>query len=186
MVWDSSFLGAVRTGHLRRGEMSIAFPVVACFAAAVLACSCAGTPEDIEAVGLIVSGAVNWDDDPEPDGVQFVIRPQDVEGFMVKAEGSLNAKLWSQPDDFKEEKGKLIQEWSDIHVTKKDYTEDLIARIRLEYNDYAPVPGERGILHVTLTMPHGRSFTFEESNMSLNPRQGIQRTGEQLLPGCCP
>ena len=166
--------------------MSIAFPVLACFAMVVLACSCAGALTDIEAVGFIVSGAVNWDDDPEPDGIQFVIRPQDVEGFMVKAEGSLNTKLWSQPDDFKEEKGELIQEWNDIHVKKKDYTEDLIARIRLEYDDYAPVPGERGILEVTLTIPDGRSFTFEESNMSLNPRQGIQGTGEQLLPGCCP
>ena len=184
MVWDSSFLGAVCTGRLRRGEMSIAFPVLACSAMVVLACSCAGTPADIEAVGFIVSGAVNWDDDPEPDGIQFVIRPQDVEGFMVKAEGSLNTKLWSQPDDFKEEKGELIQEWNDIHVTKKDYTEDLIARIRLEYDDYAPVPGERGILEVTLTIPDGRSFTFEESNIGLRPSPGVTR--EQQPSDCCP
>lgn len=164
--------------------MSIGFPVLACFAMAVLACSCAGTLTDIEGVGFIVSGAVNWDDDPEPDGIQFVIRPQDVEGFMVKAEGSLNTKLWSQPDDFKEEKGELIQEWNDIHVTKKDYTEDLIARIRLEYDDYAPVPGERGILEVTLTIPDGRSFTFEESNIGLRPSAGVTR--EQQPSDCCP
>ena len=183
MVWSSIFLGAVCSGHLRRGEMSMAFPVLACFVVSVLACSCTGTPTDIETVDLIVSGAVNWDDDPEPDGIQFIIRPQDANGFMVKAECSLNAKLWSWPDNFKEGKGKLIEEWSDIHVTKKDYTEDLIARVRLEYNDYTPVPGERGILEVTLTMPDGRSFTSEEGSISLNPPRGIR---QQLPPGCCP
>lgn len=163
--------------------MSIALLTLVCFAVAVVAPGCAHTPVDIKAVGFIVSGAVNWDNDPEPDGVQFVIRPQDVDGFMVKAEGNLNARLWSQPDASKEEKGELIQEWSDIYVTKKDYTEDLLARIRLEYNDYTPVLGERGILEVMLTVPDGRSFTSEESNISLNPPQGIR---EQPPPGCCP
>jgi len=137
---------------------------------------------DIKSVDLIVSAATNWDDDPEPDGVQLIVRPQDDTGLVLRAEGSLNARLWSQPDASKEKKGKLIQEWSDIYVTKKDYTEDLLARIRLEYNDYTPVLGERGILEVTLTLPDGRSFTSEESNISLNPPQGRGA----CPPGCCP
>jgi len=164
-------------------DWSFALLALVCLIVAVVAPGCAHTPVDIEAVGFIVSGAVNWDNDPEPDGIQFVVRLQDADGFMVKAEGSLSARLWSQPDVLKEEKGKLIQEWSDIHVTKKDYTEDLLARIRLGYNDYTPVLGERGILEVTLTLPDGRSFTVEESNISLNPLQGIR---EQPPPGCCP
>jgi len=170
---------------LRGRELSIALLTLVCFAVAVAGSSCTHDPmlTDIKSVDLIVSAATNWDDDPEPDGIQFVVRPQDADGFMVKAEGSLSARLWSQPDASKEEKGKLIQKWSDIHVTKKAYTEDLIARIRLEYNDYTPVLCERGILEVTLTLPDGRSFTFEESNISLNPLQGIR---EQPPPGCCP
>jgi len=168
---------------LRTRERSAALLMLVCFAVAVVAPGCAHTPVDIEAVDLIVSAATNWDDDLEPDGVQLIVSPQDDTGLVLKAEGSLNARLWSQPDASKEEKGKLIQEWSDIHITKKDYTEDLIARIRLEYNDYTPVLCERGILEVTLTLPDGRSFTFEESNISLNPSRGV---GGYPPSGCCP
>jgi hypothetical protein len=150
----------------------------------VMGSSCVSTPPDVTAIGFIVSASVNWDDDLEPDGVAFALRPQDADGFMVKAEGSLGAKLWSQPDRFAEKKGELIQEWNNIHVTRRDYSKkDLAARIRLEYADYKPAPGECGILEVTFTLPGGKSFTFSESKISLNPPQGMR---EQLAPGCCP
>jgi hypothetical protein len=146
--------------------------------------SCVSTPPDVTAIGFIVSASVNWDDDPAPDGVAFALRPQDADGFMVKAEGNLSAKLWSQPDRFAEKKGELIQEWNGIHVTRRDYDKrDLAARIRLEYADYKPTLGECGILEVIFTLPGGKSFTFSESNISLNPPQGMR---EQLAPGCCP
>jgi len=146
--------------------------------------SCVSTPPDVTAIGFIVSASVNWDDDPAPDGVAFALRPQDADGFMVKAEGNLSAKLWSQPDRFAEKKGELIQEWNGIHVTRRDYDKrDLAARIRLEYADYEPAPGECGILEVIFTLPSGKSFTFSESNISLNPPQGMR---EQVAPGCCP
>jgi len=150
----------------------------------VITSSCVSAPPDVTAIGFILSASVNWDDDLEPDGVAFALRPQDADGFMVKAEGNLNAKLWLQPDRFVEKKGELIQEWNGIHVTRRDYSKrDLAARIRLDYADYKPAPGERGILEVILTLPWGKSFTFSESNISLNPPQGMR---EQLVPGCCP
>ena len=146
--------------------------------------SCVSTPPDVTAIGFILSASVNWDDDPAPDGVAFALRPQDADGFMVKAEGNLSAKLWSQPDRFAEKKGELIQEWNGIHVTRRDYDKrDLAARIRLEYADYKPTRGEGGILEVIFTLPEGESFTFSESNISLNPPQGMR---EQLAPRCCP
>ncbi|MBM3118511.1 MAG: hypothetical protein FJ006_03000 [Chloroflexi bacterium] len=150
----------------------------------IMGSSCVSTAPDVTAIGFIVSASVNWDDDPEPDGVAFALRPQDADGFMVKAEGNLSARLWSQPDRFVENKGELIQEWNDIRVTRRDYDKrDLAARIRLEYADYKPAPSECGILEVTFTLPGGKSFTFSESKISLNPPQGWS---EQLVPGCYP
>jgi hypothetical protein len=150
----------------------------------VISSSCVSTAPDVTAIGFIVSASVNWDDDPDPDGVAFALRPQDADGFMVKAEGNLSARLWLQPDHFAEKKGELIQEWNGIHVTRRDYSKkDLTARIRLEYADYKPALGESGILEVIFALPEGKNFTFSESNISLNPPQGMR---EQLAPGCCP
>ena len=150
----------------------------------VIGSSCVSTPPDVTAIGFIVAASVNWDDDPEPNGVAFAVRPQDADGFMVKAEGNLNARLWAQPDRGADKKGELIQEWNDIHVTRRDYgKKDLAARIRLEYADYKPALGEWGILEVIFTLPSGKSFTFSESKISLNPPQGWR---DQLAPGCCP
>ena len=149
-----------------------------------LLCSCASIPAEVTEIGFVVSALTNWDDDPEPDGVAFALRPQDAEGFMVAAEGSLSAKLWSQPDVFTENKGALIQEWNGMQVIKRDYDKkDLAARISLEYADYVPASGEYGILEVVFALPQGKSFTFAQSNISLNPRQGLT---QQLVPRCCP
>jgi hypothetical protein len=169
--------------HLRIARSSIVM-LASSVIIGILGCSCVSTPTDVTAIGFIVSASVNWDDDLEPDGVAFALRPQDADGFMVKAEGILNARLWSQPDRFAGEKGELIQEWNGIRVTRRDYDKgDLAARIRLEYADYKPALGECGILEVTFTLPGGKSFTFSESKISLNPPQGMR---EQLAPGCCP
>lgn len=172
-----------RIGHLRIAKSSTAV-LASSVIMAVLGCSCVSTPPDVTAIGFIILASVNWDDDPDPDGVAFALRPQGADGFMVEAEGNLSAKLWSQPDRFAEKKGEPIQEWNDIYVKRRDYSKkDLVARIRLDYADYKPTPGERGILEVIFTLPGGESFTFTESNISLNPPQGMS---EQLAPGCCP
>ena len=105
--------------------------------------------------------------------------------LVVKAEGSLNATLWLQPDASKEERGQLIQKWSDIHVTKKYYTEELGLRVRLEYSGYTPHPREHGILEVTLIMPDGKSFSFEEANVRLGISLREEIRG-QPPPVCCP
>lgn len=147
-------------------------------------CSCSPMPAEVTEIGFIMSASVNWDDDPEPDGIAFALRPQDTEGFMVEAEGNLNAKLWSQPNVFTENKGELIQEWNGMQVINRDYDKkDLAARIRLEYEDYMPALGEWGILEVIFVSPQGKNFTFTQNNISLNPRQGLT---QQLAPGCCP
>ena len=149
-----------------------------------LLCSCASIPAEVTEIGFVVSASVNWDDDPEPDGVAFALRPQDAEGFMVEAEGSLSAKLWSQPDVFTENKGELIHEWNAMQVTRSDYSKkNLAATIRLEYEDYMPALGEWGILEVIFALPQGKNFTFTQNNISLNPRQGFT---QQAAPGCCP
>jgi len=172
-----------RIGHLGIVKSSIAV-LASSVILAILCCSCVSTPTEVTAIGFIILASVNWDDDPDPDGVAFALRPQDADGFMVKAEGNLSARLWLQPDHFAEKKGELIQEWNGIHVTRRDYSKkDLTARIRLEYADYKPALGESGILEVIFALPEGKNFTFSESNISLNPPQGMR---EQLAPGCCP
>lgn len=172
-----------RIRHLEIAKSSIAV-LASSVIIAIPGCSCAPTPTDVTAIGFIVLASVNWDDDPDPDGVAFALRPQNADGFMVEAEGNLIARLWSQPDRFAEKAGELIQEWNDIYVTRRDYSKrDLAARIRLDYADYKPAPGECGILEVIFTLPSGKGFTFSESNISLNPPQGMS---EQLAPGCCP
>ena len=192
MAKDNLLMGSVPIRQMLNGPYiqnsifewkGLGILMVACFAAAAVGSSCAHTPVDIEALGIIISASVNWDDDPEPDGIQFAMRPQDADGFMVKAEGITNAKLWSQPDFSTAEKGRLIQEWN-RPITKKDYTKDLIARIRLEYDGYIPRPGESGILELMFTTPDGKSFSFEETNIRLAYYSHELR--EQPPQGCCP
>ena len=138
---------------------------------------------DINLVKLTISASVNWDKDPEADGVQFIIRPQDDSGLLIKDKCIINSRVWLQQDEEGKEKGKLIDEWHQFQVTRKDYDEYVGARIRLEYHGYVPLPPENGILWIEVITSDGRSFSFQEANV---------RLGYYNLPdikrdiGCCP
>ena len=110
----------------------------------------------------------NWDADPEVDGIEVDLSAKDAEDNTVQAPGVVSAKLWSEFPTFSGEKGALIQEWSDIKITKDDY--DWFwgwVTIRLEYKGYTPQKDEWGILEVTLTTPDGRSFTARATTVML-------------------
>ena len=150
----------------------------------VLFTGCIDSNEDnIADVKLIISASVNWDDDPEADGIQFIISPIDKDGFLIKDKCVINAKLWSEQDKDSLNKGTLIQVWEGIHVIPKDYTKELGARVSLEYNNYKPLPHENGMLQVEVTISDGRRFTFPETNV----RMGYFNWAEvQRQAGCCP
>ena len=135
---------------------------------------------DIHLVKCIISASVKWDEDYEPDGVQFVIRPLDSSGFLVKDDCIVNAALWIQQD---KNKGALIQEWPNIKIDKKDYEGNYGARIYLEYTEYVPPPGENGILHAEVITSSGERFEFDQTNVKLRYRN---LPGVQQQAGCCP
>lgn len=158
--------------------------IILCIIGVALLSGCAGVQaSDIKLVKLTIAASVNWDNDPEADGVQFRIRPQDVDGLLVPDSCVINARLWAQLDEDGKEKGELIQEWNKIQVSRKDYIEHVGARVRLEYTAYVPVPKDNGILWIEVITSDGRSFPFEEANV---------RLGYYNLPdikrdiGCCP
>lgn len=68
---------------LRTREWNVALLALVCFGVVVAGSSCAHTPvmTDIKSFNLLVSAATNWDADPEPDGIQFILRPLDDTGF---------------------------------------------------------------------------------------------------------
>jgi len=133
----------------------------------------------IHTVKLLVSAAVNWDEDMEADGIQLLLIPEDTDGWPVRGDMIVAASLWSQPDIYKIERGDLIQEWQDISVTKHTYERYGEARIRLEYTSYVPEPDEYGILEITVQTEDGRFFPFEEVlRLGYSPN-------EQGASGCC-
>jgi len=110
----------------------------------------------------------NWDADPDIDGIKFDLTPKDAEDRMVETPGVISAKLWLE-QSFLEGggKGDLIQEWSNIQVTKDDYGWLLGATIRLEYEVFQPQEMQFGILEVTLVTPDGKSFTARATDVLL-------------------
>jgi len=112
----------------------------------------------------------NWDADPDTDGIEFHLTPKDAQDKMVETPGVISAKLWLQvtpPPSYSPQKGNLIQEWSNIQVTKDDYDWLMGATIRLEYKGFQPTNMQFGILEVTLVTPDGKSFTARASPVML-------------------
>lgn len=102
----------------------------------------------------------SWDYDPEVDGMDFVIRPEDAGGKMVRTPGLVTAKLWFEKEEGV--KGDFIQEWTDIEVTEDDYAFPMGVTIRLEYQEFQPPPRQYGIIEVTFVTPDGKSFTASD------------------------
>ena len=149
--------------YLRLKKWSIAILVLALLAVVVVGSSCTSNQEPTSA---LVTTEVNSLDVRirtfDYSALCIWLIPKDDIGLLVKAEGSLSAKLWLQPYFDVVEKNKLVQEWSDIRVTEKDYAEFLGARIGLEYDAFMPAGREenqRGILEVTFMMSGGKSLT---------------------------
>jgi hypothetical protein len=69
-----------------------------------LGCNGNQSTTKIHAVKLLISASVNWDEDAEADGVQFLLIPTDADGWPVRSELTVSASLWSQPDVFKKER----------------------------------------------------------------------------------
>ena len=97
----------------------------------------------------------SWDDDPDIDGIDFVLRPLDAQEKVVKTTGTLTAKLWLEQEG---EKGDLIMEWVDLPVTEADYAFPMGYTIRLDYGDFVPGVKQYGIVEVTFVIPDGTSF----------------------------
>ena len=175
------------------GTPTIKLLLLICFALMVSSCGCVHTPQvtSVTSLDLILSASLDWDDDPDPDGLQFRIIPKDSNGFVVKAEGTVSAKLWSQQNTTTGEKGKLIQEWNNMRIAKRDYDKELTPTVRLEYGDYSPFPGEFGTLEVVMTTPDGKRFTHEVKDITLKYFAGIRvlpqpACSPQPGSGCCP
>lgn len=110
----------------------------------------------------------NWDADPEVDGIEFDLTPKDAEDKMVETLGVVSAKLWLEKSFLEGGgKGDLVQEWSNIQVTKNDYDWVWGVTIRLEYKGFEPEEMQFGIFEVTLVTPDGKSFTARESSVML-------------------
>ena len=127
-------------------------------------------PAPTKAVTTIDIGwpmAENWDADPEVDGIEFDLTPKDAEDKMVETPGVVSAKLWLERPFPETGKGDLVQEWSNIQVTKDDYDWLMGVTIRLEYKGFEPKEMQFGILEVTLVTPDGKSFTARASSVML-------------------
>jgi len=111
--------------------------------------------------------AKNWDADPEVDGIEFGLTPKDAEDKMVETPGVVSAKLWLERPFPETGKGDLVQEWSNIQVTKDDYDWLMGVTIRLEYKGFEPKEMQFGILEVSLVTPDGKSFTARDSSVML-------------------
>ncbi len=109
----------------------------------------------------------NWDADPDIDGIEFDLTPKDAQDKMVETPGVVSAKLWLKAPYPATGKGDLLQEWSNIQVTKDDYDWLMGVTIRLEYKDFEPEEMQFGILEVTFVTPDGKSFTARESSVML-------------------
>ena len=162
-------------------QVIVAF-VVILSSAVFSSCNSNQTTTKIHAVKMLLSASVNWDEDSEPDGVQFLLIPTDVDGWPVRGDMIVGASLWSQPSVFKREKGELIQEWKDLRITKRTYERYGEARIRLEYSGYVPQPSEYGILEVKVQTTDGRFFSFEEA---LRLGHSWTEINTQSPSGCC-
>jgi len=113
--------------------------------------------EGIATINVSYFTAASWDDDPDIDGIDFVLRPLDAQGKVVKTTGVLTAKLWLETPE--KEKGDFVMEWPDMQVTEADYAFPMGYTIRLDYEDWQPESaGQYGIVEVTFVIPDGTSL----------------------------
>jgi hypothetical protein len=99
------------------------------------------------------------------DVVQFLLVPRDGDMFLVPCDGRVTAKLWLA--GFHDEKDSIIQEWSDVLVKATDYNVLTGASVKLDFQKDIKLQNLMGILEVTFSLPDGRKFTTEKSDIPL-------------------
>jgi hypothetical protein len=124
--------------------------------------------DKILAVEIGQAMGLNWDSDPDPDGIECYLAPRDLQGELIAAPGTASAQLWLSLSVVESSrKGDLVQEWSGIKVKAGDYDPTSGALIRLEYRNFTPDMIAYGILEVTLETADGKKFTAREDSVIL-------------------
>lgn len=126
---------------------------------------------EVQAVSIVLALAKNWDADAEADGVEITFKTEDKDGSLVKAEGVINAKLYSTVTDyetFSKIKSNLIKEWAGVEI-KEDSYGWMGADVRLEYGG-VELPEDRyatGWLELTFITKDGKEFNTQDDSVFL-------------------
>lgn len=135
----------------------------------------------IQTLGEVYVSAENWDADAEIDGLEFTLRPRDLNDNMIPTDGTVKAKMWEYrcvdrdiifEDVYckKEDCGnnEPTENWS-IGI-KKDGFGYSGTKIRLEYKEYNITDDEykKGCLEIVLVTPDGKEFTVKKDTVFLN------------------
>ncbi len=123
----------------------------------------------VTTLNIWLASGKNWDTDADVDGIQVTLRPEDKNGKIVQTDAIINAKLWYSKfdDDFNRIKGKFIQEWSNITLSKDKFGL-MGTEIRLEYKpDFKPKSMDTGWLEITMTTPDGKEFNARDDYVFL-------------------
>jgi len=123
--------------------------------------------EGVASLDVSYFTAASWDDDPDLDGIDFVLRPLDAQEKVVKTTGVLTAKLWLEAEGEQNVKGDFVMEWPDMQVTLAEYAFPMGYTIRLDYGDFVPGVKQYGIVEVTFVISDGTSFTADSPRLVL-------------------
>jgi|GEM_PF-5795685 len=102
-------------------------------------------------------------------GLEILLIPRGSQGFIIKTDGILDARLWLQ-----ESLGgavrydQLIQGWDDIQISIEDYTRFQGVKVDLMYDEEIFYEDAYGSLEVTLTTPDGKSLTDTISDIAIS------------------
>ncbi len=96
---------------------------------------------DVVSLDIFTASMKNWDADPAADGIEVTIEPQNVDGTLERAPGTLTARAYHAEFDssFDRVKTTLIKEWVNIPVSEDGYG-FLGSEIRLEFDDSFVIP----------------------------------------------
>ena len=93
-------------------------------------------------------------------GIDIILIPQDSQGFLVQAEGSMDVKVWLQYGkggdplyDY------IVQEWNGVQVSSSDYTSLKGAIISLLYDEGKTFSNVYGNMEITFTTTDGKTLT---------------------------
>ena len=131
---------------------------------AIVACGCNSSNQaNVESIEASLR-VVNMDT-----GLEILLIPRGSQGFIVKTDGILDAKLWLQESLGGEVRyDQLIQGWDDIQISIDDYTLFQGVKVDLIYDEEIFCEDTYGSLEVTLTTPDGKSLTDTISDIAIS------------------